>query len=105
MIERVLRLITEVRRDETPTAVLMTLHGFLLLMAYSCIKPVREALILALPGGAEYKVYMAGATAAVLLVAVPVYSRFGSALPRNRLVVGVTAFFASHLVAFYTIGM
>jgi len=103
--ERVVRLVTEVRRDETPTAVLMTLHGFLLLMAYSCIKPVREALILALPGGAEYKVYMAGATAAVLLVAVPVYSRFGSALPRNRLVVGVTTFFASHLVAFYAIGM
>jgi AAA family ATP:ADP antiporter len=73
-------------------------------MAYSCVKPVREALILAHPGGAEYKVYMAAATAVVLIGAVPAYARFSRNMPRNRLVVGVTLFFASHLLAFYGLG-
>ena len=96
-------LVTDVHAEEMTTALLMTLNGFVLLMAYSCIKPVREALILEHPGGAEYKVYMAAATAVVLLGAVPAYSRISRHLPRNRLVVGVTLFFASHLVAFYAL--
>jgi hypothetical protein len=43
MIERVTRraccLIADVRRGETPMAALLALNAFLLLMAYSCIKP------------------------------------------------------------------
>ncbi len=100
-VERLLGLITSVRRDEVPTALLLTLNAFLLLTAYGCIKPAREALILALPTGAEYKIYMSAAIAAVLLIAVPLYARFAAKLTRNRLVIGVTLFFASHLVAFY----
>ena len=96
---------TDVRAGEGATALLMALNGFLLLMAYSCIKPVREALILARAGGAEYKVYMAGATALVLLGAVPAYARVSRHLPRNRLVVGVTLFFAANLAGFYTVGL
>ena len=98
-------LVTDVRAGEGTTALLMALNGFLLLMAYSCIKPVREALILARPDGAEYKVYMAGATAVVLLGVVPAYARVSRHLPRNRLVVGVTLFFVAHLAGFYALAL
>ena len=109
MIERVTRracrLIADVRPGETPMAALLALNAFLLLMAYSCIKPVREALILTHAGGAEYKAYMAGATALILLVAVPLYSRASRGLARNRLVAGTTVFFAAHLLTFYIAGL
>ncbi|HQZ38055.1 MAG TPA: Npt1/Npt2 family nucleotide transporter [Vicinamibacterales bacterium] len=104
-MQRVLGLVTELRREEVVTALLMTLNGFFLLMAYSCIKPVREALILSHPGGAEYKVYMGGATAILLLGAVPAYAFVAARLPRNRLIVGVTLFFGTHLLAFYALGI
>lgn len=98
---RLLGIVTDVHPGETATALLLTLNVFLLLTAYYVIKPVREALILAMESGAEYKSYMGGAIALFLLIAVPVYGRFASRLPRNRLVVGVTLFFATHLLAFY----
>ena len=48
------------------------------------------------PGGAEYRAYAAGATAILLLVAVPAYSRVSARLSRNHLIVGTTAFFTTH---------
>jgi len=98
---RMLGAISEVRASEVGTALLLTLDAALLLTSYSCIKPVREALILGLPSGAEYKIYMAAATAVALLFAVPVYAKVAVGLPRDRLIVRVTAFFASHLLLFY----
>lgn len=95
-----LRPITEVRVGEAFTALLLTLNVFLLLSAYYIIKPVREALILALASGAEYKAYMSGVIAILLLFAVPAYAKFVDRLPRVTLVVGATLFFASHLLLF-----
>ncbi len=100
-VERLLSVFTEVRRGEGATALLLTGAIFVLLTAYYVIKPVREAFILVLRSGAEYKSYMAAVMAVALLFAVPAYSRFAARVPRNRLVVGVTLFFASHLVLFY----
>ena len=100
-LERSLRLITDVRQGEAPLALALTLNVFLLLSAYYVLKPVREALILTLPNGAEYKSYMSGAIAVALLFAVPAYAFFVDRLPRLKLVVGVTLFFALHLVAFF----
>lgn len=100
-LEAVLNIVTEVKSGEAPTALLLTLNVFLLLTAYYIIKPVREELILAMESGAEYKSYMSGAIAIALMFAVPAYARFAKKLPRNRLVVGVTIFFISHLVLFY----
>lgn len=100
-VERALGLITEVRAGEGATALLLTLNVFLLLTAYYIIKPVREELILVMERGAEYKSYMSAAIAVALIFAVPAYARFAQRLPRNRLVVGVTVFFISHLVFFY----
>lgn len=100
-LDRALGVVTEVRAGEGLTASLLTLALFLLLMAYYIVKPVREALILQHPAGAEYKSWLGAAIALLLLVVVPLYSRLADRLPRNRLVSGVTLFFASHLVFFY----
>jgi ATP:ADP antiporter, AAA family len=101
LLGRALRAVTDIRAEEAPLALSLTLNVFLLLTAYYVIKPVREALILSLESGAEYKSYMSAAIAVALLVAVPAYARLVDRLPRLRLVVGVTLFFASHLVLFY----
>lgn len=101
LLERLLSVVTEVHAGEGVTAVLLTAALFLLLMAYYIIKPVREALILQHPSGAEYKSWLGAAIAVLLLLVVPAYSRLADRLPRNRLVGAVTLFFASHLVLFY----
>ncbi|MCB9597644.1 MAG: translocase [Sandaracinaceae bacterium] len=100
-MERALGLVTEVRAGEGGTALLMTLNLFLLLGAYYVIKPIRESLILAMESGAQYKSYMSAVIAVGLLFAVPAYSAYAKRVPRNRLVVSVTLFFASNLVLFY----
>jgi len=101
ILERALGLFTEVKSGEAPTALLLTLNVFLLLSSYYIIKPVREGLIISVEGGEKYKYYLGGAIAAALFFLVPLYSEVAKRLPRNRLVVGVTLFFASHLAVFY----
>src|SRR5215471_12538673 len=99
-VERLLGIFTQVEPGEGYTVLLLTLNVFVLMTAYSAIKPVREGLILSLRSGAEYKAYMGAAIAVALLFAVPVYARVADRMPRNRLVAGVTLFFASNLVLF-----
>jgi AAA family ATP:ADP antiporter len=99
-LDRFLGLFAEVRAGEGPTAVLLTLNVILLLAAYSLVKPVREALILA-EGGAEVKSYAAAGQAILLLGAVPLYAALAGRLPRRRLINGVTLFFAACFVLFY----
>jgi AAA family ATP:ADP antiporter len=72
-----------------------------MLSAYYVIKPVREALILAMASGAEYKSYMSGAVAGLLFLIVPGYDRLVDALPRIKLVISVTLAFAIMLVLFF----
>lgn len=100
-LARALRPVTEVRQGEAVTALLLSANVFLLLTAYYVIKPVREALILALASGAEYKAYMSGVIAALLLVLVPLYAKLVDRLPRVTLVVGVTLAFAAQLLLFF----
>lgn len=102
-LERALGIVTEVKAGEGGTALLLTLNVFLLLTAYYVIKPVREGFVLAMKAGAEYKSYLSAAIAVALLVAVPAYARVASGLPKNKLVAGVTLFFASHLVVFWVL--
>lgn len=83
-------------------ALLLALNVCLILTASLILKPVREGLILSMgPAGAEYKSYVGAAIAASLVVAVPAYARYADRVPKLRLVVSVTLFFASHLVLFY----
>jgi ATP:ADP antiporter, AAA family len=102
-LERALGVVTEVRAGEGVTALLLTLNVFLLLTAYYVIKPVREGLIIAMKGGAEYKSYLSAAIAIALLGAVPAYAQVAARVSKNKLVIGVTLFFASHLVAFWVL--
>ena len=95
LLEKALSVVTDVKAGEGVTALLLAAQIFFLLLAYYLIKPVRDALIVAMPSGPEYKSYMGGAIAIALLFAVPAYSAFARRLPRNRLVVGVTLFFAT----------
>lgn len=100
-LERALSVVTEVRAGEGVTALLLTVTVFFLLVAYYVIKPVREGLILAMEGGPEKKSYASAAIAITLLFAVPVYSKVANKISKHKLVVGVSLFFASHLVAFW----
>jgi AAA family ATP:ADP antiporter len=101
VLDRALGVFAEVRAGEAITALLLVLCLLLLLSAYYVIKPVREALILQLESGAEYKSYMSAVIAVLLLGLVPAYARLVERVRRNRLIVTVTLFFASHLVLFY----
>ncbi len=100
-LSKILRPITEVHHGEATSALLLACNAFLLLTAYYVVKPVREALILALDSGAEYKSYMSGVITVLLLVLVPLYAKVVDRLPRGKLVSGVTLFFASNLVLFF----
>ena len=97
---RALRVFGDVRGKEAPTAMLMTLNIFVVLVAYYVIKTVREPLILTL-GGAELKAYAAGAQAIVLIVLVPIYSYFDSRTDTKKLVFGLTIFFILCIEAFF----
>jgi AAA family ATP:ADP antiporter len=100
-LERFLRLFTDVREGEGPQLLLLTLNVFLILTAYYVMKPVREALILDQPGGAELKSYAYAAQAVLLFALVPLYGSLATRLPRRRLINAVTAFFIACLPLFY----
>src|SRR5262249_14532965 len=99
--ERLLRLFTDVRDGEGPLLLMFALNIFLILAAYYMIKPAREALILAQPGGAEIKSYALGGQALLLAVAVPLYGALAARVRRRTLINAVTVFFIACLPAFY----
>ena len=78
---------------------LMTLIMFLVLAAYYMLKTAREVFILT-QGGAAVKSYSSAGQAILLLALVPAYGAIASRVNRTRLVLGVTLFFASHVVLF-----
>jgi AAA family ATP:ADP antiporter len=99
-LAQALRLISDVHRGEAVTVLLLTLNVFLLLSAYYVIKPVREALILDMASGAEYKSYMSGVIAISLFVLVPLYGKLVDRLTRSKLMIGVSLAFAAQLGLF-----
>jgi ATP:ADP antiporter, AAA family len=101
VLERALAVVTEVRAGEAVPALLLALNVCLVLTASLILKPVRDGLVLALDSGAEYKSYMGGAIAVALVFAVPAYARYADRVPKRRLVVSVTLFFALHLLLFF----
>ncbi|HWR54355.1 MAG TPA: Npt1/Npt2 family nucleotide transporter [Bryobacteraceae bacterium] len=103
MLDRLLSIFADVRAGEGLGAVLLGLNGFLILTAYYLLKSVRDALILA-EAGAEVRAYAAAGQAAVLLLVIPLYSRFASHVNRLKLIEWVTLFFVSHLALFYVFG-
>ena len=102
-LDRALRPFADVHGGEGSTALLLALNVFLLLATYYCIRPVREALILSVEGGAELKSYLAAGQAILLLGLVPAYGALADRLPRRSLLNVVTAFFVACLVTFYAL--
>jgi len=100
-LERFLSLFAEVRGGEGGRLLLLVFNVFLILTAYYVMKPVREALILAQPGGAEIKSYSMALQAVLLVFLVPAYGKLATWLPRRRLINSVTAFFIACLPQFY----
>ena len=95
-----LGLFGDVRAGEAWRAFLLAADIFFLLGSYYLLKTARESLILS-EGGAEVKSYASAAQALILLIAVPLYGRVASRVPRLWLINGVTLFFVSHLAAFH----
>ena len=102
-LEKFLALFADVRRGEAGTALLLAFNVFLLLTCYYIIKPVREALILGTPGGAEIKSYSSAGQVVLLLFLIPAYSAFANRVNRVQLITWVTAFFIACLVAFFAL--
>jgi AAA family ATP:ADP antiporter len=102
-VERLLGAFTDVRPGEGMTVLAMALNVFLILTAYYLIKPVREALVLSLQGGAEIKSIASAGQALLLLVAVPAYGWLACRVPRLRLITSVTLFFCACLALFYVL--
>lgn len=100
-LERFLSLFAEVHRGEGGRLLLLAFNVFLILAAYYLMKPAREALILAQPGGAEIKSYSMALQALLLVGIVPAYGALASRLSRRRLINVVTAFFVACLPGFY----
>jgi AAA family ATP:ADP antiporter len=103
-LDRSLSLVTDVHAGEGMSALLLAANVFYLLAFYSVLKIVRDALILS-ESGAVVASYAAAGQALLLLFFVPAYGAFASRVNRVWLISGVTAFFASHLLIFYALGM
>jgi AAA family ATP:ADP antiporter len=99
---RVLSLFTDIRPEETGTALLLTFNVFCLLSGYYMLKAVREGLILS-KFPAELTNYIQAAQAFLLIFVAKVFSRMASRVPRNILIARVTFFFISNLIIFYII--
>ena len=100
VVDRFLRIFSDVRPGEGATVLLLTLNLFLLMVGYYIFKVVREPLVL-VGGGAEMKSYAAAAQALTLMGFVPLYSWFSSRVNRMRLIMGVIFFFIVCIEAFY----
>ena len=102
VMDRVLRLFTDVRSGESGTALLLTLNVFLILTAYYLVRVLREPL-LPREGRAELASYSAAGQAILLLVLAPAYGALAARLPRRRLINYVTAFFVVCLGVFFVL--
>jgi AAA family ATP:ADP antiporter len=111
-VERVLRLFSDVRAGEAPTALLLMINVFLLFTAYYLIKPIREDLILQggsteifgwTVGKAQIKSYSSALMAALLVFVVKSYAGIASRVPRHKLIAFVTLFFVSNLLVFFVL--
>jgi len=100
-LDRLLRVFSDVREGEGGQLLLLTFNVFLILTAYYVMKPVREALILAQPGGAEIKSYSMALQALLLVIIVPAYGALATRLSRRRLINVVTTLFIGCLPLFY----
>jgi AAA family ATP:ADP antiporter len=103
--ERLLRIFTDVRPGEGPTALLMFANVFLVLCAYYFIKPLREGWIAISPieglEKMEVKAYSSFAQSVLLLPLVGLYGRLAGLWDRGTLITRATLFCISNMVIFW----
>jgi AAA family ATP:ADP antiporter len=99
VIDRVLRVVGDVRAGEGAMALVLASTVFVLLGAYYILKVAREALLLS-EYDAETKAYLSAVQAVILIPVVELYGRLSQRVGRTKLVTIATLFFASHLPIF-----
>ena len=102
-IERMLSVFADVRAGEGAGVLCLMINVLLLLAAYYLLKTAREPLVLT-EGGASVRAYSSAGQAVCLMILVPLYGMVGSRVSRLKLVMGLTLFFASHLILFQALG-
>lgn len=103
LLDRVLRLFSDVRPGESTTVLLLFVNIFTILVGYYLLKTIREPLILN-TGGAEGKAFSSAGQAIVLMAYIPLYSWFASRVGRLRLLVGMNIFFIVCIELFFLAG-
>ena len=107
ILDRSLRVFTDMRAGEGATALLMFANVFLILCAYYFIKPLREGWIsISDIGGltkVEIKAYSSFAQSAFLIPVVWAYGRLSERWNRRRLITYATLFCMAHMVVFWTL--
>lgn len=104
-VERFLNLFTEVRPGEGTTALLMFANVFLILLAYYCIKPLREGWIAVSDiqglSKMEVKAYSSFAQSILLLFLVGWYAKLAANMDRVTLITRATLFCISNMLLFW----
>ncbi len=104
-LERCLRLFTEVRPGEGPTAIAMFANVFFVLSAYYFVKPLRDGWIAVSNvyglSSFEVKAYTSFAQSLVLIGAVALYARLVMRWPRRAVIARTTLFCMSNLIIFW----
>jgi ATP:ADP antiporter, AAA family len=100
LLDRFLRIFSDVRPGEAGTALLLTLNLFVLLVGYYVLKTVREPLVL-VTGGAEMKAYASAGQALALMFFVPAYGWLASRVDRLRLILTLGLFFTVCIELFF----
>src|SRR4026209_1073500 len=98
-LQDVLPSVTDAEPDEAVPVGWAFLYFFCLLCGYYILRPVRDEM--AIEGGVQHLPWMMTATFVTLLVATPLFGYVSARVSRERLLLTVYAFFASHLVGFF----
>ncbi len=105
LVERALRVFTDIRAGEGATALMLFANVFLILCAYYFIKPLREGWIAVSDisglSKMEVKAYSSFGQSLLLLPIVWWYGRLSEHLSRNRLITGALLFCMSNMVVFW----
>lgn len=100
-LQRLLRLVVDVRAGEVAALLLGFLYFFLLLSGYYLLRPLREEIGVEL-GSKEFP-WLYSATFVTSLVLVPLYGWLVARVPRRRLVPMVYRFFELNMVALFVL--
>jgi AAA family ATP:ADP antiporter len=102
-----LRVFTEVRAGEGVGGLALLGSVFLLLAANYFVKPARDGLLASsgVPGlsDLEIKAYTSFGQGILLVFVIPLYARLARTLERGTLIRGVTLFFISNLIFFWSL--